>query len=228
MMSSYNYRMAKYIWIWENIKKFGADPSSSYGDSVQYIQWNTMREVSYLCDLFPWRHEHFTMVMTHIVARLDHVEDRRGVTVGNWLPGDIHNTSVLSFSDLRTARDIRHPWKKYIISLYIYIHTHTEAEQKSWHFASDIFNVFSLMKLFQFFIKFHRSLFLRGKLIIRQHWFRGCLGPNRWQANILNCITEQFSCQSIRSYVRKWLLANNNFISWWLSEAKNNIGLGQH
>ena len=129
MMSSYNYRMAKYIWIWENIKKFGADPSSSYGDSVQYIQWNIMREVSYLCDLFPWRHEHFTMVMTHIVARLDHVEDRRGVTVGNWLPGDIHNTSVLSFSDLRTARDIRHPWKVYIISLYIYIYiyiyTHT-------------------------------------------------------------------------------------------------------
>ena len=44
--------------------------------------------------------------------------------------------------------------------------------QNGHHFAEDIFNAFSWMKMFQLRLKFHRSLFPRVQLTIFQHWFR--------------------------------------------------------
>ena len=48
---------------------------------------------------------------------------------------------------------------------------HTEAEKNCRHFV-DIFKCFSWMKMYEFRLRFHWSLFLRFELAIFQHWFR--------------------------------------------------------
>ena len=45
-------------------------------------------------------------------------------------------------------------------------------------------NAFSWMKMLEFRLKFHWSLFLRVQLPTFQHWFREWLAPTRWQAII--------------------------------------------
>ena len=47
-----------------------------------------------------------------------------------------------------------------------------EAETKWLPFFSNISYAFSSMKMFEFWLNFHRSSFLRLKLTINQHWFR--------------------------------------------------------
>ena len=44
--------------------------------------------------------------------------------------------------------------------------------QNGRHFADYILDAFSWMKSFEFWLKFHLSLFLRVQLTITQHWFR--------------------------------------------------------
>ena len=43
-------------------------------------------------------------------------------------------------------------------------------------------NAFSLMKMFEFQLKFHWGLFLRVQLTTNEHWLGNGLAPNRWQA----------------------------------------------
>ena len=47
-------------------------------------------------------------------------------------------------------------------------------------------NAFSSMKMFEFWLKFHCSLFLRVKLTIFQHWFRKWLGAEQATSHYLN------------------------------------------
>ena len=72
-------------------------------------------------------------------------------------------------------------------------------------------NAFSWMKMYEFWIKFHWSLFLRFLLTIFQHWYRWWLGAdqvtslylNQWWPTFLTCLCVTqwvkvfylFSCQ---------------------------------
>ena len=47
-------------------------------------------------------------------------------------------------------------------------------------------NGFSWMKMFEFWLKFHRSLFLWAQLIIFQHWFRWRLRADQTTSYYLN------------------------------------------
>ena len=67
-------------------------------------------------------------------------------------------------------------------------------------------NVFSLITLFQFYLKFHRSLFLRTQLTIWQHWFRYWLGTIQVTGHYLN---------------QWWLVYRHTFVSLGLNELKN-------
>ena len=52
--------------------------------------------------------------------------------------------------------------------------------QNDHRFGDDVFqNVFSCMKMYEFWFKFHRSLFLRVQSTIFQHWFRWWLGADQ-------------------------------------------------
>ena len=47
-------------------------------------------------------------------------------------------------------------------------------------------NVFSWMKMYEFCLRFHQSLFLRFELTIFQHWFRWWLGADQATGHYLN------------------------------------------
>ena len=47
-------------------------------------------------------------------------------------------------------------------------------------------NVFSWMKMLEFLLKFHRSLFLRVQLTIFQHWFMQWLGTDQVTSHYMN------------------------------------------
>ena len=47
-------------------------------------------------------------------------------------------------------------------------------------------NAFSWMKLYEFRLKFHQTLFLRVQLIILQHWFRYWLGADEATSHYLD------------------------------------------
>ena len=47
-------------------------------------------------------------------------------------------------------------------------------------------NAFSWMKILEFLLRFHWSLFLRIELTIFQHWFRWCLGAGQATSHYLN------------------------------------------
>ena len=53
------------------------------------------------------------------------------------------------------------------------------------HFADDIFNTFSWMKMHEFRLRFHWSLFLRFWFTIFQHWFRYWLGAGQMTSHYL-------------------------------------------
>ena len=54
------------------------------------------------------------------------------------------------------------------------------------HFADDILKCIFIMKMFEFRLKFHWSLFLRVQLTIFQHWFRKWLGAVQATSHFLN------------------------------------------
>ena len=57
--------------------------------------------------------------------------------------------------------------------------------QNGRHFPDDIFK-FSWMKMYEFRLTFHRSLFLGVQLTIFQHWFRQWLGADQATSHYLN------------------------------------------
>ena len=79
-------------------------------------------------------------------------------------------------------------------------------------------NAISLMKMYDFLLRFHWSLFLRVQLTIFQHWFRQWLGASQTTSHCLNlwwlvywCIYASLSCNelthwvnSLRPSVVKW------------------------
>ena len=54
------------------------------------------------------------------------------------------------------------------------------------HVADNIWNTFSWMKMYEFLIRFHWSLFLKVKLTIFHHWFRWWLGADQATSHYLN------------------------------------------
>ena len=54
------------------------------------------------------------------------------------------------------------------------------------HFADDILNAFSWMKMYEFSLGFHWRLFLRFHLTIFQHWFRSYFGADQATSHYLN------------------------------------------
>ena len=70
-----------------------------------------------------------------------------------------------------------------ILSLYI---NTLWPRQDGRHFADDISNTFSCMKIHVFWSIFHWSLFIRVKLTIFQHWFRQWLSAGQATSYYLN------------------------------------------
>ena len=73
------------------------------------------------------------------------------------------NQEILSISD--QWDHIKFPWIGNCINTL-------RPRQNGRHFADDILNAFSWMKMFEYRLKFHWSLFLRVQSTISQHWFR--------------------------------------------------------
>ena len=62
-------------------------------------------------------------------------------------------------------------------------------------FQTTYSNAFSWMKIYEFQLKFHWSLFLRIQLIIFQHWFRKWLGTNQAPSHYVNhCWLGHYQC----------------------------------
>ena len=60
------------------------------------------------------------------------------------------------------------------------------SRQNGRHLADDAFKRFFLMKMLEFRLKFHWSLFLRVRLTIFQHWIRSWLGADAATSHYLN------------------------------------------
>ena len=54
------------------------------------------------------------------------------------------------------------------------------------HFKDNILNTFSWMKMYEFWLTFHWSVFQSIKLLTFQHWFRLWLGTNQVTSHYLN------------------------------------------
>ena len=64
--------------------------------------------------------------------------------------------------------------------------THGGRDKMADIFQTTFSNAFSLMKIYEFSIRFHWSLFLRFKSTIFQHWFRWWLGADQATSHCLN------------------------------------------
>ena len=64
--------------------------------------------------------------------------------------------------------------------------THWDQDQIDAMSQTTFLNVFSIMKMNEFRIGFHWSLFLRFELVIFQHWFRWWLGADQATSHDLN------------------------------------------
>ena len=58
--------------------------------------------------------------------------------------------------------------------------------QNGRHFAATFSNAFSSMKIYEFWLTIHWSLFLRVQLTMFQHWFRQWLGVDQATSHYLN------------------------------------------
>ena len=63
--------------------------------------------------------------------------------------------------------------------------THWGPDKMDDIFQTTYSNAFSSMKMYEFRLGFHISLFLRVQLSIFQHWFRWWLGSEHWQRFII-------------------------------------------
>ena len=64
--------------------------------------------------------------------------------------------------------------------------THWGQDKMAAIFQTTVSNGFSLMKMYEFRLKFHWSLFPRVQLTIFQHWFRKWLGAVQATSHYLN------------------------------------------
>ena len=76
-------------------------------------------------------------------------------------------------------------------------------------FQKTFSNTFSWMKMYEFQLRFHWSLFLRVKLTLLQHWFRLWLGADQATSHYLNqwwlvywCIYVSLGLNSLRQYLK--------------------------
>ena len=64
--------------------------------------------------------------------------------------------------------------------------THWGQDKMAAIFQTTVSNPFSWMKMHEFWLKFHWSLFLMVRLTIFQHWFRKWLGADQATSHYLN------------------------------------------
>ena len=64
--------------------------------------------------------------------------------------------------------------------------THWSLDKRAAIFQTAFWNGFSSMKMYEYRLKFHWSLFLCVKLTIFRHWFRKCLGAGQATSHFLN------------------------------------------
>ena len=64
--------------------------------------------------------------------------------------------------------------------------THWDRDTMAAIFQTTFWNAFSWMKIYEFRLKFHWSLFLGAQLTIYQHWFRKWLGADQATSHYLN------------------------------------------
>ena len=91
----------------------------------------------------------------------------------------IMSCDMIKIIDIRSIQTIQlhHiPHKLYDISPLQAILTHWGPDEMKNISSATFSNVFSSMKMFEFLLKFHWSLFPRVQLTIFQHWFRWWIG----------------------------------------------------
>ena len=64
--------------------------------------------------------------------------------------------------------------------------THWGRDKMAAIFQTTFWNGFSSMKMYEYRLKFHLSLFLRVKLTIFRHWFRKWLGADQATSHFMN------------------------------------------
>ena len=64
--------------------------------------------------------------------------------------------------------------------------THWGRDKMAVIFQTTLSNAFSWMKMYEVYLRFHWSLFLRFELTISQHWFRQWLGADQATSHYLN------------------------------------------
>ena len=94
------------------------------------------------------------------------------------------------------------------------INKHIQAETR-WPPFFRFSNGFSWMKLYEFWLKFHWSLFLAVQLTIFQHWFRKWLGAGQATSHYLNQLYASLGLNELR-LLKSFLTPNQvlNHITW--------------
>ena len=102
------------------------------------------------------------------------------------LPGNITYSATITSdgyrSDVQLTKDTsRGPvhWVKFIL-------THWGRDKMDAIFQTTFSNWYYWMKMYEFRLKFHWSLFLKFQLAIFQHWFRWWLGADQATSHYLN------------------------------------------
>ena len=80
-----------------------------------------------------------------------------------------YSSHVLWFQWSFVPRGMNHSDQDYHLAYW-------DRNKKAAIFQTTFSNAFSWMKIYEFRLRFHWSLFLRARLIISQHWFRWWLG----------------------------------------------------
>ena len=77
-------------------------------------------------------------------------------------------------------------WHSWVSTYHIHALTHWGWEKMGAVSQTTLSNAFSWMKMLEFRLRFHRSLFLRVQLTINQHWYRLWLGTGQATSHYLN------------------------------------------
>ena len=88
-------------------------------------------------------------------------------------------------------------------------------------FQKTFSNTFSWMKIYEFQLRFHWSLFLRVKLTLFKHWFRLWLGADQATSHHLNqwrsvywCIYVSLGLNDLRQDYKRLLYIHDDVIKW--------------
>ena len=105
---------------------------------------------------------------------------------GCWCPGDARSQGISSICIvlvLMVSEELALTCRNQVISDSL---THWGREKMDAISQATFWSAFSWMKMFEFRLKFHWSLFLRVQLTIFQHWFRQWLGAVQATSHYLN------------------------------------------